>query len=290
MRWVETEQYARIAAARPHALEVPLTPSIEIPESNQYERLPRQMLFAFTNTYRSPYEASTLQLNLLDASPNPFPNGPIEVRGANRTSTGHLKYVTKMQGYELGAHLGATLTDNSYEQDGERFHDAIHIAFATYVGWSPVLRSLLRVKRRSLQDVDEIEDGARALALEESVIAFLNVGIHFPHTNLGRSYIEQVATALERSVRPLTRERLHIAKERWQTALIAGSLLFNRLFYEIGVTDVQDISNYTKTAYVAADLDRKEIRTSLTRPEDAWAGELINPVASPENNSYWPKY
>ena len=36
------------------------------------------------------------------------------------------------------------LTDSKTEKDGYRFHDVIHIAFAVFLGWSPVLRALSR--------------------------------------------------------------------------------------------------------------------------------------------------
>jgi NTP pyrophosphatase (non-canonical NTP hydrolase) len=70
--------------------------------------------------------------------------------------------------------LGDELTDNAYEDDGYRFHDVIHLAFAVSLGWSPVYRKLLGHKRKSEDDVDyadEVEDGARAQLAEELVAA-----------------------------------------------------------------------------------------------------------------------
>lgn len=65
--------------------------------------------------------------------------------------------------------LGATLTDNDHDGDGYRFHDVMHIAFAVHLGWSPNLRSFMRLKR-SPRQIDEVEDGGRAKILEEAVI------------------------------------------------------------------------------------------------------------------------
>jgi hypothetical protein len=70
--------------------------------------------------------------------------------------------------------LGNELTDNAYEDDGYRFHDVIHLAFAVVLGWSPVYRKLLGNKRKSRDHVDhadEVEDGARAQLAEELVAA-----------------------------------------------------------------------------------------------------------------------
>jgi len=70
---------------------------------------------------------------------------------------------------------GDPLTDNAYEDDGYRFHDALHLAFAACLGWSPVLRKLLRVKKRlenrTPAKVDEGEDGGRARVIEEAIAA-----------------------------------------------------------------------------------------------------------------------
>ena len=68
-----------------------------------------------------------------------------------------------------GISVGDRLTDNAHEDDGYRFHDAFHLAHAAILGWSPVMRSLFRCKRKSKPEIDEVEDGARAVIAEESV-------------------------------------------------------------------------------------------------------------------------
>jgi NTP pyrophosphatase (non-canonical NTP hydrolase) len=72
-----------------------------------------------------------------------------------------------------GAQLGDPLTDNAYDDDGYRFHDVMHLANMAVLGWSPVIRSLLKLKRKSKPKIDEVEDGARAWIIEELVIAFV---------------------------------------------------------------------------------------------------------------------
>ena len=62
-----------------------------------------------------------------------------------------------------GVIIGDRLTNNKMEQDDYRFHDVFHIAYAVHLGWSPVLRALFRVKRKSSPKTDENEDGARAI-------------------------------------------------------------------------------------------------------------------------------
>jgi hypothetical protein len=69
--------------------------------------------------------------------------------------------------------IGDRLTDNIADPDGYRYHDIFHIAYAVFLGWSPVVRSLLRCKRKSDPAVDENQDGARAVIIEEAVAAIV---------------------------------------------------------------------------------------------------------------------
>ena len=77
----------------------------------------------------------------------------------------------KMRAFVNGEPFGDDLTDNAYGQDGYRFHDAFHLAYAAVLGWSPVTRALLQRKRKSKPAVDEVEDGGRAIIIEEAVAA-----------------------------------------------------------------------------------------------------------------------
>lgn len=72
-----------------------------------------------------------------------------------------------------GVFIGDRLTDNSNEPDDYRFHDVFHLAYMAYLGWSPVLRSLLKRKRKSSPSVDENEDGARAMIIEEGIATWI---------------------------------------------------------------------------------------------------------------------
>jgi NTP pyrophosphatase (non-canonical NTP hydrolase) len=69
--------------------------------------------------------------------------------------------------------IGDRLTDNIMVRDDYRFHDVFHYAYATKLGWSPVMRALFRLKRKSIPAVDEGEDGARAALIEEGVAAYV---------------------------------------------------------------------------------------------------------------------
>ena len=71
--------------------------------------------------------------------------------------------------------FGSELTDNAYEDDGYRLHDVFHLAFLARLGWSPVLRgkNFFKCKRKSVPDVDEVQDGGRAAVIEEAIAALM---------------------------------------------------------------------------------------------------------------------
>jgi len=69
--------------------------------------------------------------------------------------------------------FGDRLTDNIEDPDGYRFHDIFHFAYAVHLGWSPVVRALMRAKRKSNSKIDEAQDGARAGIIEEAVSAIV---------------------------------------------------------------------------------------------------------------------
>lgn len=69
--------------------------------------------------------------------------------------------------------IGDDLDDNSAADDGYRYHDIIHLSHMTVLGWSPVLRGFMGAKRKSVGDCDRVQDGARAIAVEESLAAFV---------------------------------------------------------------------------------------------------------------------
>lgn len=126
----------------------------------EHERFPRKIVIEFTSQ-RERTEQLTASLKLISATPNAFPEGQKLING-------------KRIGFTLGANLGEPLTDNSRRADAYRFHDAIHMGFLAVLGWSPTMRSLLRLKRKSNPDVDECEDGARAIYAEEGLAAVLS--------------------------------------------------------------------------------------------------------------------
>lgn len=82
--------------------------------------------------------------------------------------------------YRGGEAVVDPLDDNSDDNDNYRYHGVFHLAHMAVLGWSPVMRSLLRTKRSTDRDIGRIQDGGRAIAVEEglSVYAFSMARAH----------------------------------------------------------------------------------------------------------------
>lgn len=127
-----------------------------------------------------------------------------------------------------GRQLGDPLTDNAYIDDGYRFHDVFHWAYVAILGWSPVVRRMLKRKRKSDKRVDEVEDGARAAILEEAVSALAFASAENYSFFAGSS---QVESKLLRDVRTLTAhlEVRRCSPQQWERAILTGFAVWREI-------------------------------------------------------------
>jgi NTP pyrophosphatase (non-canonical NTP hydrolase) len=143
--------------------------------------------------------------------------------------------------YLDGRRLGDDLTDNSYGDDGYRFHDIMHLADAAKLGWSPVLRKLLGRKRKSNPKTDEVEDGARAQIVEEAVIKAIHsegerlARLQSEGATSGPVHLFPTSTSITFSFLKFIHNfvtGLEVEKNRyweWEDAILCGYDLFHRL-------------------------------------------------------------
>lgn len=125
-----------------------------------------------------------------------------------------------------GWRYGDLLTDNSTEKDGYRFHDIFHFSFMAVLGWSPVTRSLLKMKRKSDAKIDEIEDGARAMLIEEGI-----AHLAFRH---GQKYDfrltkvdQQILMVIKLMVEGYEAEDIRLAD--WEDAIVQAYRVFRKV-------------------------------------------------------------
>jgi NTP pyrophosphatase (non-canonical NTP hydrolase) len=127
-----------------------------------------------------------------------------------------------------GVVIGDLLTDNAHEDDGYRYHDVFHLAYTAVLGWSPVTRALLRRKRKTDVDTDEIEDGARACIVEEAVSIFV-----FNQAQEREWYadINSIDIGLLKIIKRLTGnlEVKECSAKQWKQAIYQGFKAFDSL-------------------------------------------------------------
>jgi NTP pyrophosphatase (non-canonical NTP hydrolase) len=163
-------------------------------------------------------------------------------------SSGTPEVLLRMRGLSIGDRL----TDNSPDPDGYRFHDALHLSYVAVLGWSPVIRALMHLKRKSKSTLDEQQDGARAIVIEEAIthqiFNYARDHSYFRGTN-------QVDPDLLKWIRKMVRglEVAECTHTEWQTAILEGYKVFNALKEHQG-------------GYVTIDADRRSLTFALQRP------------------------
>ena len=93
--------------------------------------------------------------------------------------------------------IGDPLTDNIVDNDGYRFHDVFHFSNAAILHWSPVMRAIIRHKRKSDPVMDENQDSGRAIVVEEGISAWLfsrakELNFFEGHTRVSLSLIKTI--------------------------------------------------------------------------------------------------
>ena len=145
-----------------------------------------------------------------------------------------------------GVAVGDVLTDNAHVDDGYRFHDVFHLAYAAVLGWSPVIRSLLKCKRKSKPKIDEVEDGARATIIEEAVSILV-----FNQAETWGWYAESssVGIGLLKTIQRLVAglEVASCTAKQWQNAIHQGYLAFVKLKVNGGGDVHVDLDKQTVT-------------------------------------------
>ena len=164
-----------------------------------------------------------------------------------------------------GKPCGNELTDNSYDDDGYRFHDAFHLAYETILRWSPVTRKLLGCKRRSQPKIDEVQDGGRAIVIEEGIAAFV-----FDYARRHRFFdgVNHVDTGVLRTIKSLV-TGLEVASRStkdWERAILSGFHIWRQVRRNGG-------------GFVACDLVERRIRYRRIPTRRAAADGTPNPNA-----------
>lgn len=127
-----------------------------------------------------------------------------------------------------GINIGSRINDNISDPDHYRYHDIFHLSYVAFLGWSPVIRALLRCKRKSDPNLDENEDGARAGIIEEAISAVV-----FARAKRNRLFKDatQVDYDLLKRIAEFVRgyEVGALPSWQWERAILEGFRLFRLL-------------------------------------------------------------
>lgn len=177
---------------------------------------------------QSRWPEEKLYIPLFDAESPPFERLPriFEIKFIQRQIGGKEFVVQQLN----GVNLGDPLTDNRTEGDHYRYHDVFHLAYLAHLGWSPVMRGLLKLKRKSDPGLDENQDGARAMIIEEGVATWI-----FNHARSRRNFVDVKVGKLEYSL--LKQIKTTVAGYevdqcplwQWELAILEGFRVFREL-------------------------------------------------------------
>lgn len=124
--------------------------------------------------------------------------------------------------------LGDDISDNSHKDDGYRFHDIFHFGYVAFLGWSPVVRKLMGIKRKSDSTTDEIEDGARAAITEELISLYIySHGMDHQLFKYSNSVDTEVLKIVQKLVRDI--EVKNCTQKQWETAIINSYKVYDEL-------------------------------------------------------------
>lgn len=150
----------------------------------------------------------------------------------------------RLRVYVGGQSIGDPLTDNAYIDDGYRYHDVFHLAYAATLGWSPVLREISKCKRKDNLNVDEVEDGARAKITEEFISLYV---YNYARDHNYLDGTDHVDTDTLRIIKNLVRglEVENRSAFEWRAAILKGFEMFRRLRDNSGGIIEIDLPNRT---------------------------------------------
>lgn len=179
--------------------------------------------------------------------------------------------------------IGDPLDDNARVEDGYRFHDVFHLAHATVLGWSPLLRRLLDAKRRGQHHkdgsrygasyYDQVQDGARAIFTEESLAALVFRSVEVPSEDGSDGYFDcrRLDAELFRIVKHMVRglevedQSIVVWRHAYERAfrIIEQLKESSRIIGERDGQELHDGSEYS-VGYIHCDLLAREITYGTT--------------------------
>ena len=124
--------------------------------------------------------------------------------------------------------LGDPLTDNSRLPNQYRYHDVFHLGHVAFLGWSPVLRHLMKLKRKSDPIALDAEDRGRPQVAEEAITLII---YNYAKGNKMLRKSDRVDTDLLNTIQQLVidLEVAQVSSFQWEQTIIASYQVFHQV-------------------------------------------------------------
>ncbi|MFD1000034.1 MazG nucleotide pyrophosphohydrolase domain-containing protein [Ohtaekwangia kribbensis] len=124
--------------------------------------------------------------------------------------------------------LGDPLTDNARIPNDYRYHDVFHLGHVAFLGWSPVMRHLMGLKRKSDPHTLDCEDRGRPQVAEEAVTLII---FNYAKGNKMLKESDRIDTDLLRTVKQIVidLEVSVITANHWEKTIIESYKVFHKL-------------------------------------------------------------
>jgi len=129
---------------------------------------------------------------------------------------------------ENNVELGDPLTDNSRMPNNYRYHDVFHLGHVAFLGWSPVIRDLMKLKRKSDLTILDAEDRGRPQVAEEAITLIV---YNYAKGNKMLKESDRIDTEMLNTIKQLVFD-LEVAKVssfQWERTIIESYKIFHQI-------------------------------------------------------------
>ena len=169
--------------------------------------------------------------NYLEKFPDSFIVDFIEEENDNDLK--QVKMIWKKGSEEDYQKLGDPLTDNSKIPNNYRYHDVFHFGHIAFLGWSPVMRHLMQLKRKSDPKALDFEDRGRAQVAEEAITLFI---FNYAKGNKMLKESDRIDTEMLNTVKQLVTdlEVAGVSGFQWEKTIIESYKIYHKLIENKG--------------------------------------------------------
>jgi NTP pyrophosphatase (non-canonical NTP hydrolase) len=184
---------------------------------DRYEEVNLLQIPRFDENYPEQFPDEFI-VNFVEEAEEPFPT---------------VKMIWEKSSSGEGIELGSPLTDNAKIKNDYRYHDVFHLGYVAYLGWSPVLRDLMKLKRKSDAFILDTEDRGRPQVAEEAVTLII---YNYAKSNKMLKESDKIDTELLNFIKQLVMdlEVATVSSFQWEQTIIQSYKVFHEVIENRG--------------------------------------------------------